>query len=163
VEFNLRVNEALGSGGIYAAAYDGAGEYGVYFAENNRINVVQSTGITSYNLGDFGLNYNQFLLYRLESLPNSDQVSLHVGGTHVSTFTASTSGGNSQLNGFGFGDGYTDPGIAGIADWDFLRVYQVTSVPEPTGLAMFCTGSIFCLLRRSPRTPSFVITKKPSC
>lgn len=151
LEARLRVNAVLGQLGVYFAAYDGAGQYSVSFAANNRIDVVQATGITTYDLGDYGFDYTDSLVYRLESLPNSDQVLLHVGGVHIASFTASTSGGNAELNGFGFGDGISSAGNAGSADWDYLRVYQVNPVPEPSSfcilLVSFATLGI-CRFRR---------------
>lgn len=151
LEVRLRVNDVLGDWGIYFAAYDGAGEYAVTFMDNNRIGVVQSTGMTTYDLDDYGLDYGGFLVYRLESLPNSDQVSLHVGGVPVASFDALTSGGNSGLNAFGFGDGVSAYGNAGSADWDYFRLYQVTPVPEPSSFCIFLVGFAtlgICRVRR---------------
>ncbi len=151
LEARLRVNDVMGQYGIYFAAYDGAGEYSVSFADNNRIDVVQATGLTTYDLTDYGLDYSDFLVYRLESLPNSDQVLLDVGGLRVASFAARTSGGNDSLNAFGFGDGVSSRGNAGSADWDYFRVYQVSPVPEPSSFCLLLIGFAtlgICRLRR---------------
>lgn len=79
----------------------------------------------------------------------------------MASFTARTSGGNAEFNGFGFGDGLTAPGNAGSADWDYLRVYQVSSVPEPSSFCILLVGIAtvgICRFRRrrarAERTPS---------
>jgi len=112
-EFRLRILQIEGTGGVFFEMYDGE-YYGLQF-RNNGVQVTDS------QQSFIGVDVFQFHTYRIVAPFDSDQFDVYIDGVLALSTSAVPLPG---WSGFQWGDDFSDPGISGDVDWDYIVVRQ---------------------------------------
>lgn len=131
MEARLKIIRINGEGGAFFQAFNGAYVYNAFFVSSG-VNVLSSVGFTTIQV-----DTSQFHTYRIESSGNNNAFKFLIDGNQVFNGLASA---NTNLNGFGWGDGISAPSNGADVDWDFVRVSQNAPVPLPGAVWLLGSG-----------------------